>query len=226
MKILVAEDHLLLGKSVKRALVENNWTVDLAVDGAEALYFTECSQYDVIALDWMLPKLSGIELVTKLRMRGINTPIIMITAKDAVPDRIAGLTHGADDYLVKPFDMAELLARVQALYRRATHRGSNTIIVGELLLDSSAHSISVNHEVLELTGKEYDLLAALMCKAGALIHRGDLVSLLYSVNDEPGSNSLDVILNRVRKKLSASNVIIETIRGKGFILRVAPTIPQ
>lgn len=225
MKILVAEDHFLLGKSIKRALTENDWTVDLAVDGAEAFYFAECSRYDVIALDWMLPKISGMELVTKLRLKGINTPIIMITAKDSVADRVAGLTHGADDYLVKPFDIAELLARVQALYRRAAHQGSNTISVGELLLDSMAHSIGFDGKTLELTGKEYDLLATLMCNAGNLINRNNLVSLLYSVDDEPGSNSLDVILNRVRKKLVDTNVFIETIRGKGFILRVAKTLP-
>ena len=224
MKILVAEDHPLLGKSIKRALTENGWTVDLAVDGAEALYYAESSKYDVMVLDWMLPKLSGIDLITKLRLKGDNTPIIMTTAKNAVADRIAGLTHGADDYLVKPFDIAELFARIQALYRRATHHGSNVLSVGDLTLDAMAHCISLNNTGLELTGKEYDLLAALMGNAGLLIQRNDLVSLLYSVDDEPGSNSLDVILNRVRKKLSTSNIIIETIRGKGFILRVASTL--
>ena len=224
MKILVAEDHILLGKSICRALTENDWTVDLATDGAEALYFAEGGRYDVIALDWMLPKISGMELVTTLRQKGINTPIIMITAKDSINDRVDGLTYGADDYLVKPFDIAELLARVRALYRRATHQGSNTITVGELVLDSMAHNITFNNETLELTGKEYDLLAALMCNAGTLINRTDIVSLLYSVDDEPGSNSLDVILNRVRKKLSGSNIFIETIRGKGFILRVEKTL--
>ena len=224
MKILVAEDHPLLGKSIKRALTENDWTVDLAVDGAEALYYAESGKYDVIVLDWMLPKISGIDLITKLRLKGDNTPIIMTTARNTVADRIVGLTNGADDYLVKPFDIAELLARIQALYRRATHHGSNVISVGELTLDAMAHCISLHNVGLELTGKEYDLLSTLMGKAGSLIYRNDLVSLLYSVEDEPGSNSLDVILNRVRKKLAASNVIIETIRGKGFILRVAPTL--
>ncbi len=223
MKILIAEDNNLLGKSICRALQETGWTVDLACDGSEAWYFLEGGSYDVILLDWMMPGLSGLALVKRLRANGITTPIIMVTAKDAVQDRVAGLHEGADDYLIKPFDIAELLARVQALYRRSTQQGLRCVRVGSLELDVSTQSVRANGKPLDLTGKEYDLLSALASKAETLVNRNSLIGLLYSFNTEPDSNSLDVLLNRVRKKLADTDIQIETIRSKGFILRVAPT---
>ena len=224
MKILLVEDNPLLGKSLKRGMEELGWIVDLAVDGDEGLYHAESSAYDVIVLDSMLPKRSGLEILKTLRAAKIDVPTIMITAKGTVQDRVEGLDDGADDYLVKPFEIVELIARINALHRRAAGKGSSLVSFGALELDMAAHRVSLNGKTLELTGKEYDLLAALAAKSGRLIKRTTLVGMLYHLDSEPDSNSLDVLLARVRKKLAGSGVEITTIRGKGFVLRVENAI--
>ncbi len=221
MKVLVVEDNDLLGKSLKRGMEEHGWTVDLAPNGEEGIYFADSSEYDVMVLDWMLPKYSGIEVLKDLRSRGRNVPTIMITARGAVSDRVEGLDKGADDYIVKPFEVIELIARINALHRRSIAKGSSELRVGALTLNLADHSVRLDGALLDLTGKEYDLLAALAAKTGQLIKRNTLVGALYQLDDEPDSNSLDVLLARVRKKLIGSGVEIATIRGKGFVLRVA-----
>lgn len=221
MKALVVEDNVLLGKSVRRGLEEGGWVVDLALDGKEALYFVESSEYDVIVLDWMLPKLSGLDFVKTVRAQSREVPIIMVTAKGDLRDRVEGLDQGADDYLVKPFDMVELIARVNALYRRSTARGATLLELAGLNIDLATMSVTINQAPLVLTGKEYDLLVALASKAGQLVKRTAITGLLYSLDMEPDSNSLDVLLARLRRKLMGSGVEIETLRGKGFTLRVA-----
>jgi DNA-binding response OmpR family regulator len=221
MKVLLAEDNVLLGKSVKRGLEEENWVVDLARDGKEALYYFESSEYDVVVLDWMLPEMSGLDLLKALRAKGSNVPIIMVTAKSDVVDRVQGLDGGADDYLTKPFEMIELVSRLNALFRRSIAQGSTLLSLGNLKIELDTLRVSVAGQPLELTGKEYDLLLALAGKANQLVTRSNLIGLLYSFDSEPDSNSLDVLLNRLRRKLPGTGVEIETIRGKGFILRVA-----
>lgn len=225
VKVLIAEDQVLLGNSMKQGLEELGWTVDLARDGEDGIYFAMASDYDVIILDWMLPKMTGIELLKTLRRRGRMTPVLMTTAKGAVNDRVEGLDHGADDYLVKPFEMVELIARINALYRRAHGKGTNTLDLGDLRIDLAAQKVFLFGQLMELTGKEYDLLAALASKHGELVKRISLINLLYNLEGEPDSNSLDVLLARVRKKLAGSSIEIETVRGKGFILRVATSKP-
>ncbi|MDY7560667.1 response regulator transcription factor [Pseudomonas sp. 10B1] len=220
MKALLVEDNALLGKSVKRGLEEGGWIVDLATDGEEAQYLLQSSEYDLALFDWMLPKLSGLDLVRQLRAAGSELPVLMLTARGELADRVEGLERGADDYLVKPFDMPELIARVNALYRRAAGRGSSILRLGELSLELSSARVTRNGQVLELTGKEYDLLAALAAKPEQLLMRTALLGLLYPFDMEPDSNSLDVLLVRLRRKLSGSGVEIETVRGKGFILHV------
>lgn len=220
MKILLVEDNPLLGKSMKKGLEEAGWMVDLATEGQEGNYLTEVSAYDVIILDWMLPKLSGIDLLTSLRKRGCHTPTIMITAKSAIADRVAGLNKGADDYLVKPFEMVELIARVQAVYRRSQGVGGPTLKLGTLSIDLLAHEVSIAGQKVILTGKEFDLLAALASKMGQVINRDRLATMLYSLDDEPQSNSLDVLMTRLRKKIAGAGIEIITARGKGFMLRV------
>jgi DNA-binding response OmpR family regulator len=221
MKVLLAEDNLLLGKSVKRGLEEESWVVDLARDGKEALYYFESSEYDVVVLDWMLPEMSGLDLLKALRAKGSNVPIIMVTAKSDVVDRVLGLDGGADDYLTKPFEMIELVSRLNALFRRSIAQGSTQLSLGNLKIELDVLRVSVAGQPLELTGKEYDLLVALAGKANQLVTRSSLIGLLYSFDSEPDSNSLDVLLNRLRRKLPGTGVEIETIRAKGFILRVA-----
>jgi len=220
MKALLVEDNALLGKSVQRGLQEAGWIVDLAIDGEEALYLLQSSEYDVALFDWMLPKRSGLDLVRHLRATGSELPVLMLTARGELADRVEGLERGADDYLVKPFEMAELIARVNALYRRAAGRGSPTLQLGELSLDLAGARVSRAGQALELTGKEYDLLAALAAKPEQLLTRSALLGLLYPFDMEPDSNSLDVLLARLRRKLAGSGVEIETVRGKGFILHV------
>lgn len=221
MKILLVEDNVLLGKSVKRGLEEESWVVDLAKDGKEALYYFESSEYDIVVLDWMLPEMSGLDVLKALRAKGSHVPIIMVTAKSDVIDRVQGLDAGADDYLSKPFEMIELVSRLNALFRRSIAQGSTLLSLGNLKIELDTLRVSASGEPLELTGKEYDLLVALAGKANQLVTRSSLIGLLYSFDSEPGSNSLDVLLNRLRRKLPGVGVEIETIRGKGFILRVA-----
>lgn len=220
MKALLVEDNPLLGKSVQRGLQEAGWIVDLAIDGEEALYLLQSSEYDVALFDWMLPKRSGIELLRMLRATGSDLPVLMLTARSELADRVKGLEQGADDYLVKPFELPELIARVNALYRRATGGGSSTLFLGELRLDISKARVTRDGQTLDLTGKEYDLLAALAAKPEQILTRNAILGLLYPFDMEPDSNSLDVLLLRLRRKLAGSGVEIETVRGKGFILHV------
>lgn len=220
MKILLTEDNSLLGKSIKQGLEECGWIVDLALDGDEGAYYIESCIYDLIILDWMLPKQSGLELIKKLRALGREDPTIIITARGAVVDRVEGLNKGADDYLVKPFEMVELVARINAIFRRKYSNGNSELEIGNLALDLAAQKVKVNNHPIDLTTKEYDLLATLAIRANHLVQRKNLLTTLYELDSEPESNSLDVLLARVRKKIIGSGVEIETIRGKGFLLRV------
>jgi DNA-binding response OmpR family regulator len=221
MKVLVAEDNVLLGNSIKRGLEEEGWVVDLARDGKDAMYYAEASEYDVLVLDWMLPQLSGLDMLKVLRDKGNEVPVIMVTARSEVVDRVQGLDRGADDYLSKPFEMIELVSRLNALYRRSIARGSKSLSLGNLSIELDTLKVRIGERPLELTGKEYDLLVALAGKANQLQTRSVLLGLLYPFDSEPDSNSLDVLLNRLRRKLIGADVEIETIRGKGLILRVA-----
>ena len=221
MKVLVAEDNVLLGNSIKRGLEEEGWVVDLARDGKEALYYAQSSEYDVLVLDWMLPHRSGLDVLKELRGMGNEVPVIMVTARSEVADRVQGLDRGADDYLTKPFEMIELVSRLNALYRRSIARGSRLLSLGNLNIELDTLRVSIGDQPLVLTGMEYDLLVALAGKANQLQTRTVLLGLLYPFDSEPDSNSLDVLLNRLRRKLTGANVEIETIRGKGLILRVA-----
>lgn len=221
MKVLVVEDNTLLGKSVKQGLEDQDWVVDLAQNGEEACYYTDSGQYDIIVLDWMLPKISGINFLEKVRAQGVNIPVIMISAKSEVQDRVFGLEQGADDYLIKPFEMVELIARINALYRRSVGLGSSLLSIAKLTIDLADQSVKIGDQAIELTAKEYDLLKVLATKPDQLVLRTSLAGLLYPLNSEPESNSIDVLLNRLRKKIISSDVEIETVRGRGYILRVA-----
>ncbi|MBD9604307.1 DNA-binding response OmpR family regulator [Pseudomonas sp. PvR086] len=221
MKVLVAEDNALLGNSIKRGLEEEGWVVDLARDGKEALYYADASEYDVLVLDWMLPQISGLEVLGVVRGKGNDVPVIMVTARSEVVDRVQGLDRGADDYLSKPFEMIELVSRLNALYRRSIARGSKSLTLGNLNIELDTLRVSIGGRPLDLTGMEYNLLVALAGKANQLQTRTVLLGLLYPFDSEPDSNSLDVLLNRLRRKLAGADVEIETVRGKGLILRVA-----
>jgi len=224
MKVLIVEDNALLRNSLKWGMEELGWTVDLAPDGEEGLFCASASEHDVIVLDRMLPKISGTEILHELRKTGRKVPIIMMTAECTVADRVQGLEQGADDYIVKPFEFVELAARINALFRRSIGNASPVLKIGNLSFNLSSHTVALNGEVIELTGKEYDLLAALATKNGMLVSRDELLGSLYQLDAEPFSNSLDVLLTRVRKKLQGSGVEIATVRGKGLVLRAADAV--
>ena len=220
VKILVVEDNELLGSSMKQGLSEFGWAVDLARDGEEGLFYAENSQYDLLLIDRMLPKLSGMELIDKIRKGGNQTPTIIVTARGSLQDRVTGLECGADDYVVKPFELAELIARVKALYRRSQGRGRAVRTYDQLTLDTDKRLAYNGSTPMDLTSKEFDLLAVLLGTPNKLFSRRELSALLYEFDDEPESNSIDVLMARLRKKIRGSGVALTTVRSKGFVYRV------
>lgn len=219
MKVLLVEDNPLLGRSIKMGLEDLGWVADLAADGEEGLYLATNSIYDICLIDRMLPKLSGTEMIERMRQGGVKAPAIMITARASLEDKISGLEY-ADDYIVKPFEMAELVARIKAVHRRSNSRGESEITCGNLSIKISEQSAFIEGQKIELTAKEFDLLEALAVRRNNICSRQELCSLLYPFNEEPESNSLDVLLGRLRRKIQGASVEIVTVRSKGFMLRV------
>ena len=224
MKILIVEDNDLLGRSMRQGLEEAGFTVDLAKNGEDGIYCAKNSEYQILLVDRLLPKLSGMQVVASLRSSGSHVPVIMVTALGSVGDRVEGLEFGADDYLVKPFEMSELIARIKALHRRSVGRGDATVKFGALTINLEERWVQNGDTSLSLTSKEFDLLAALAARPGRVYSRTELLGLLYELNEEPESNSLDVLLARVRRKVAGAGVEIATVRGKGFVFRVETPI--
>ncbi|HEV3370291.1 MAG TPA: response regulator transcription factor [Acidimicrobiales bacterium] len=217
MRVLVAEDDEGLRSVLERGLRENGYAVDAAVDGEQALRYLDTYEYEVAILDWRMPKLSGLEVIRRLRLRGAALPVLMLTARDAASDRVAGLDEGADDYLVKPFDFSELLARVRALQRRGEAMQSLVINVGGLQLDTVTREVSVGSLRPRLTATELSLLEILMHRSPAVVSRRSIALAVWNEEaDALGSNTLDVHLARLRAKLAASGVKIESVRAVGY----------
>ncbi len=221
MRILLVEDNRRLSDSLKRSLVDDNYAVDTAYDGQEGEELAELTPYDVIILDVMLPRKDGIEVCRALRNRRIKTPILMLTARDALEDRVLGLDSGADDYLVKPFEMEELRARLRALLRREADDKGGQIAIADLVLDPATHFVQRGGQPIELTAREYALLEYLMRNANRLITRQMAESHLWSYEATVLSNVVDVYIRRLRSKIDDPFDIklIETIRGSGYRLR-------
>lgn len=215
MRLLLIEDDPLLLRSLATGLREENYAVDTAADGADGLEKALGIDYDCIILDGMLPVLDGWELLRQLRPRK-STPVLMLTARDAVPDRIRGLDSGADDYLTKPFDGDELLARIRALIRRSTGHASAVIDVGETTIDTAARSVSQQGRDIQLTAREYALVEYLALHRGAVVTRSELYEHLFDEDDDTLSNLLDVHVSNIRKKLGAE--FITTRRGHGYCI--------
>ncbi len=213
MRVLVVEDEPDLLASVVNALREDGYAVDGAVDGEEGLYKAENYEYDAILLDIMLPKIDGWELLRRLRLRK-KTPVLMLTARDAIRDRVRGLDSGADDYLVKPFDVDELLARVRALIRRSASEATSRIELGEVAIDTATRAVTRNGEPLMLTAREYSLVEYLALHRGKLVTRTTLYEHLFNEDDDTLSNLLDVHVSNIRKKLGHD--FISTRRGHGY----------
>ncbi len=213
MRLLIADDEPDLLRTLAQAMREEGHAVDEACDGAEALYKASEWDYDAIVLDVMMPQMDGFEVLRRLRERK-KTPVLMLTARTMVNDRVHGLDTGADDYLSKPIDLVELAARVRAVVRRAQGDASAVITIGEVRVDTAARRVTRAGEAVTLTGGEYPLLEYLAMRRGKIVTRTDLYDHLYDENDTPLSNIVDVQISNLRKKLGAD--FITTHRGQGY----------
>jgi DNA-binding response OmpR family regulator len=222
VRILFVEDSKRLQRSVGTGLRKAGYAVDITGDGEEGLWYAESNDYDVIILDLMLPSLDGLTVLRQLRERGRNTHILILTAKDTVEDRVRGLKMGADDYLVKPFAFDELLARVQALARRAYRVKDARVVVGDLEIDTARKIVRRAGGVIDLTPREYRLLEYLALRRGEVISRTEIETHIYDERVEPMSNVVDSAICHLRKKidLSGFSPLIHTCRGMGYTLKV------
>ena len=220
MKVLLIEDFDLIRDSVAQGLREAGFAVDTAPDGEQGLWLARAADYDVIILDLMLPRLDGLSLLKKLREEGSRTHVLILTARDRSEDRVEGLNLGADDYLVKPFVFAELLARVRALVRRKYDAKSPLIRVGDLELDTATRSARRAGETVELSAREYALLELLALRAGQVVSRSDIWEHIYEFESAADSNVVDVFIGHLRRKLERENLprLIHTRRGLGYVL--------
>ena len=223
MRLLLVEDSPRLQRSVATALRRSGYAVDLAGDGEEALWLAESNRYDLVLLDRMLPKLDGLEVLRRLRAAGRDTHVLLLTARDSVADRVEGLGAGADDYLVKPFALEELLARVHALCRRAYGTKSPVLAVADLEIDTLARTARRAGQPVELTSREYQLLEYLARRAGQVVSRSEIEEHIYDGQVDPMSNVVDSAICVVRKKIAAANdaPLIHTRRGQGYVLGAA-----
>jgi two-component system, OmpR family, response regulator len=215
MRLLVVEDDALLRHSLREGLREENYAVDTAADGAEGLAMALSIDFDAIVLDGMLPEVDGWEFLLRLR-RGKTTPVLMLTARDAIPDRIRGLDSGADDYLTKPFDFDELLARLRALIRRDRGQGSSRVVLDGAVLDLASKTLLAGDSPVPLTPREYALVEYLALHRGVVITRSELYEHLFDDDDDSLSNLLDVHVSNVRKKVGPA--FITTRRGHGYCI--------
>jgi two-component system response regulator BasR len=216
MKILIVEDDLLLQEGVALALGGEGYATDCAAKGVEAEALLQSGQYSLIVLDLGLPDADGTDLLRHWRRQGIDLPVLILTARDALEDRVGGLDAGADDYLVKPFALAELKARVRALIRRYQGRSDNLLQHGDLALNLSSLQVAVENQPVEVTPKEFALLTRLLMRIGQTVHRETLQQDLYSWQDDNGSNTLEVHIHNLRRKLGKDR--IKTVRGVGYRL--------
>ena len=220
MRILLIEDYRPLQKAVAKGLREVGFSVDVAGDGKEGLWLATANEYDLIILDLMLPVMSGLDVLTKLRESGKQTHVLILTARGEVPDRVKGLELGADDYLVKPFAFEELVARVRALVRREYRRKSPVISIGDLRIDSAAQRVWRGEEEKDLTSREYALLEYLAMREGEVVSRTDIWNHLYDWASSTSSNVVDVYIGYLRKKLDRPGEpsVIQTVRGRGYAI--------
>jgi two-component system, OmpR family, copper resistance phosphate regulon response regulator CusR len=220
LRILLVEDELSAARMLAKGLREQAYAVDIAADGEEALYRASINDYDLVILDVMLPRKDGLAVCRELRAGGMGQPVLMLTARDSVPDRIAGLDTGADDYLSKPFDFHELLARVRALLRRGPVFLQETIQVADLIIDTRARQVRRGGRRVELTAKEFALLDYLARNADQVVGRAAIAEHVWDENFDPFSNLIEVYIQRLRRKLDdgQSHKLLRTIRGEGYML--------
>jgi two-component system response regulator QseB len=214
MRILLVEDDLLLGDGIRVGLSQEGYTVDWVTDGVSASEAAEVEPFDLMVLDLNLPKRSGIEVLKTLRDRGSKMPVLILTARDTLAERVQGLDAGADDYLTKPFDLEELCARARALQRRAQGRASPKLAHGDLVLDPAAHTVTQAGVPVELSSGEFTLLRMLLEQTGRVVSRSRMEQTLYGWVKEVDSNTIEVYIHHLRKKLGSG--LIRTVRGAGY----------
>ena len=217
MRILLVEDDLLLGDGISTGLKENNYTVDWVQDGSAAVNAIKFEHFDTVILDLGLPKKSGIEVLKIIRASKNTTPVIILTARDTIEDRVSGLDAGADDYLTKPFELKELCARIRACQRRVTSANKSEITVGNITLDTASHRMTVGDEEISLSRREFALLHKLIEMPGKVVSRDRLSQSMYGWGDDVDSNAIEVHIHNLRKKIG-TELKIRTIRGIGYIL--------
>ncbi|CDH44550.1 MAG: response regulator transcription factor [Candidatus Competibacteraceae bacterium] len=220
MRILLAEDDPMIGDSLRQGLRSEGFTVDWVQDGRSAERALDTTEYALVLLDLGLPKKDGLAVLHGWRQRGLAVPVLILTARDAVPDRVKGLDSGADDYLVKPFDLSELLARMRALLRRQAGRVREIVEIGGLRLDPAAHTVEYQSQPVSLSAREFALLYALLEQPGVVLSREQLEERLYGWGDEVESNTIEVHIHNLRRKLSPG--VIRTVRGVGYRLGEKP----
>lgn len=219
MRLLLVEDDLLLGDGISAGLKQDGYTVDWVQDGESADHALQSEHFDILVLDINLPRLSGIDVLKRLRDRRSVVPVLLLTARDTVSDRVQGLDCGADDYLTKPFDLNELNARLRALLRRSSGRATPLLVNGLIVLDPAARRVTLDGQEIELSQREFVLLQAFLDNLGRVLSRTRLEQMLYGWGVEVESNTLEVHIHHLRKKLTTT--LIRTVRGVGYVMEKA-----
>ncbi len=221
MRVLVVEDAKDMNRLIVKTLTRAGYSVDGCYNGEEALDFLAGAEYDAILLDVMMPKMDGYALLEKLRSQGMDTPVLFLTARDAISDRVKGLDLGADDYLVKPFDFEELLARIRAMTRKKAGKRSNVFTLGDLQVDAQSHTVTRGGQEINLLPKEFTILEYMIRNQGTVLSREQLENQIWNYEYSGNSNNVDGYMSRLRKKIDGdANVkLIHTIRGVGWVLR-------
>lgn len=222
MKLLLAEDDAILGDGLVRCLQQAGYAVDTTASGVEANHILSEQEYDLVILDLGLQGRDGLEVLERFRTHDKNTPVLIITARDSVNDRVSGLDLGADDYLIKPFNLAEFEARVRALLRRAMGAPGNQVVLGNLRLDLNGRRAYIGEEPLELSARELGVLEILMLRAGKVVNKEQVAEKLTGWEEEIGSNAIEVYVHRLRKKLEHADISIRTVRGLGYLMERRP----
>ncbi len=222
MRILIVEDEKKVANFVKKGLQEEGYAVDLTFDGEEGLKLGKDPSYDLIILDIYLPKLDGLAALKKLRAHGVRTPVLLLTVRATIEDKVLGLDSGADDYLTKPFAFQELLARVRALLRRRMDTGAAVVRIGDLVLDPASRIVSRGVRRIELTVKEFSLLEYFMRNPGKVLTRTMIIEHVWNYDFDSGTNVVDVYVNYLRKKIDSreEQKLIHTVRGVGYVMKV------
>ncbi|MFZ3221583.1 MAG: response regulator transcription factor [Rugosibacter sp.] len=222
MRILIIEDDPALADGLTRSLDQAGYAVDYAANGEQANHMLQDAIYDLAILDMGLPKMDGTEVLRRLRLRGGTTPILVLTARDGMEDRVQGLDLGADDYMTKPFNLIELEARVRALIRRGQLGANMNLVCGELVFDPAARRIHCGNVTLEISAREMSVLEVLLIRQGKVVNKEKIMAALSNWDSDLGENAIEVYIHRLRKKLEHSGVRIRTIRGLGYLLEKDP----